>query len=235
MDDRVLIEACGLTRVFPRRRGPPVRAVDGVDIRIRRGEFVVVIGRSGCGKSTLLGLLGGLDRPTSGLVRLFDRDLGTVRDGELARLRREHVGFVFQDFHLLPAYTALENVEMALAPAPLSVSERRDRAEFLLRRFEILHRQDHLAGELSLGEQQRVAVARALANRPGLLLADEPTGGVDAVTAREMVDILVGLHREEGLTLVVVTHGSFPVEAAGRVLGMKEGRLVSREEADLRS
>lgn len=177
MDNRVLIEARGLTRVFPRRRGPPVRAVDGVEFQVRQGEFVLVVGRSGSGKSTLLGLLGGLDRPTSGSVSLFGRDCGTAREGELTRLRREHVGFVFQDFHLLTAYTALENVELALAPVPMTASERRDRAVSLLSRFGVLHRADHMAGELSLGEQQRVAVARALANRPVLLLADEPTGG----------------------------------------------------------
>lgn len=119
MEDRLLIDAQGLTRIFPRRSGPPVRAADDVDLQVRQGEFIVVVGRSGCGKSTLLGLLGGLDPPTPGTVSLLGRDLAAAREGELARLRREHVGFVFQDSHLRPACTALENVELALVPAPV--------------------------------------------------------------------------------------------------------------------
>ena len=210
-----------------------MKAVAGVSLQVRKGEFVVIAGRSGSGKSTLLGLLGGLDRSTEGSVRLRGRAFETLSDGELARLRRENVGFVFQDFNLLPAFTAFENIEMALAPVPLAAEEKRERVEVLLRRFDMLPRAGHRPAELSLGEQQRVAVARALVNRPVVIFADEPTGGVDSVTGKEIVETLTGLNRREGVTLLVATHGGFPLEGANRVLGMKEGVLVSREAAGL--
>jgi len=233
MEDSAVVECQGLTKVFRRRTGAALKAVDNVDLQVGAGEFVLIVGRSGSGKSTLLGLLGGLDRPTAGSVRLRGKALEATPDRELARTRRENVGFVFQDFNLLPAYTALENVEIALAPLALPRQEQRGRAEALLRRFGVLDRAEHLPAELSLGEQQRVAVARALANRPLLILADEPTGGVDALTGREVVDKLSELNHEEGVTAVVATHGVFPQEAASRVLYMRDGALVSRDAAGL--
>ncbi|NQT87765.1 ABC transporter ATP-binding protein [bacterium] len=233
MENDTVVECQGLTKVYHRRNGAPVKAVDNVDLQVTTGEFVVIVGRSGSGKSTLLSLLGGLDRPTSGSVRLRGNALDATPDRELTRIRRENVGFVFQDFNLLPAYTALQNVEVALAPACLSKQERRERVEALLGRFDVLRRSAHLPAELSLGEQQRVAVARALANRPPLILADEPTGGVDPVTGKEVVDKLIELNRQDGVAVVVTTHGVFPLDAASRVLFMKDGAFVSREAAGL--
>ncbi len=231
MDDNVVVECHGLAKAYPRRNGAPVNAVDGVDLEVRKGEFLVIVGRSGSGKSTLLGLLGGLDRPTSGSVRLRGKALETTSDRDLARIRMENVGFVFQDFNLLAAYTAFENVEMALAPTALSREQKRERVDALLRRFGVLHRAGHLPAELSLGEQQRVAVARALANGPALVLADEPTGGVDPITGQDMVEKFAELNRQDGVTLVVTTHGTFPLGVASRVVFMKDGVLVSREAA----
>jgi putative ABC transport system ATP-binding protein len=233
MEHDSVVECQGLTKVYRRRNGAPVKAVDNVDLEVKAGEFVVIAGRSGSGKSTLLSLLGGLDRPTAGSARLRGKAIEATSDRELAALRRESVGFIFQDFNLLPAYTAFENVEVALAAAPLSKQEKRERVEALLERFDVLRRAAHLPAELSLGEQQRVAVARALANRPLLILADEPTGGVDAVTGKEIVDKLVELNREDGVAIVVTTHGTFPLDAARRVLYMKDGALVPREAAGL--
>jgi len=229
MENNVVVECHGLSKVYPRRNGAPVKAVDNVDLQVRQGEFVLIVGRSGSGKSTLLSLLGGLDRPTSGSVSLRGKALEATSDRELARIRMENVGFIFQDFNLLPAYTAFENIEIALAPTPLSRQQRRERVEALLRRFDILQRAGHLPAELSLGEQQRVAVARALANNPMLILADEPTGGVDPVTGKEVIEKFAELNRRDGVTVVVTTHGTFPQEAASRVLFMKAGALVSRE------
>jgi putative ABC transport system ATP-binding protein len=233
MEDNPVVECRDITKVYSRRNGAPVRAVDGITLRVEKGEFVAIVGRSGSGKSTLLSLLGGLDKPTSGSVSLGGRAIATTSDRDLAALRRENVGFVFQDFNLLPAYTAFENVEAALAPLPLLEQEKRERVKTLLERFGVLSRSAHLPAELSLGEQQRVAVARALANRPRLILADEPTGGVDAFTGREVVDKLLELNRQDDVAIVVTTHGAFPLDAARRVLFMKDGALVSREAAGL--
>lgn len=200
-----------------------MRAVDGLSLRVQRGEFIAIMGRSGSGKSTLLNLLGGLDRPTSGSVRLRGKGLGATSDGKLARTRMENLGFVFQDFTLLPAYTALENVEVARAPLSLPGQEKRELAEALLRRFGVIDRAGRLPAELSLGEQQRVAVARALANRPLLILGDELTGGVGLATGKEIMDKLLELNRQDGVTVVVTTHGTFPQDAASRVLFMRDG------------
>ncbi len=233
MEDDVVVECQGLTKVYRRRDGTELKALDNVDLQVKAGEFVIIAGRSGSGKSTLLSLLGGLDRPTSGSVRLRGKAIEATPDRELARIRMESVGFVFQDFNLLPAYTALENVEVALAPVALAQEEKRQRAEALLRRLGVLDRAGHLPAELSLGEQQRVAVARALANRPRLILADEPTGGVDAPTGREVVDKLVELNHQDRVAVVVATHGAFPLDVANRVVFMRDGAFVPREAAGL--
>jgi putative ABC transport system ATP-binding protein len=210
------------------RRGPQtIRAVDGVDLSIAPGEFVVVAGPSGSGKSTLLQLLGGLDRPTSGQVFFKGQELGKLADRRLARLRLRAFGFVFQDFNLIPTLTAQENVEAALAPAGMSARKRRERARALLERVGLADRTAHLPAELSGGEEQRVAIARALANDPQVILADEPTGNLDSTTGEQIVDLLAGLARENGQTVVLVTHDRDIAARAPRVIRMRDGAVVS--------
>ena len=202
-----------------------VHAVRGVSLDIADGEYLAIVGPSGCGKSTLLNLLGGIDRPTSGTVAIRDRRLDAMRDAELTRFRLQHLGFVFQRFYLMPALTARENVELPLAEARVSPSERRERAQSLLEYVGLGGRLRHRPAQLSGGEQQRVAIARALANKPALLLADEPTGELDAATGAEMIALL-GRLNTDGTTIVVVTHDEDLARAARRVVHMRDGVVV---------
>jgi len=211
--------------------GIAVRALDGIDLEIGAGEFVVVAGPSGSGKSTLLQLLGALDRPTGGRVMFEGVDLARAREGELAELRLRTVGFVFQQFNLIPTLTAAENVEIALAPRRLSGGERRERTAELLGRVGLGERADHLPSQLSGGEQQRVAIARALANQPRVLLADEPTGNLDSATGDAILALLYRLWEEEGLTVVLITHDAAIARTAPRLLRLADGRPLERATA----
>ena len=212
-----------------KRYGNTVTAVDSVDLAIEQGEFVVVAGPSGSGKTTLLQLLGALDRPTSGRVLFEDRSLAELSDGELADLRRDRIGFVFQQFNLIPTLTAHENVEAAMAPVRGSGArrERRARAHELLDRVGLGSRVSHLPSELSGGEQQRVAIARALANGPDVLLADEPTGNLDSTTGDEIVGVLRELW-SDGLSVVLITHDLDVAATAPRVIRMQDGALLTQ-------
>jgi putative ABC transport system ATP-binding protein len=204
-----------------------VMALRGVDLRIEPGEFVAVAGPSGSGKSTLLQLLGALDRPTDGVLLYETRELLRLGDRELARLRLDAFGFVFQQFNLIPTLTAQENVEVALAPCGDGTARRRSRARWLLDEVGLAARRDHLPGQLSGGEQQRVAIARALANEPRVLLADEPTGNLDSGTGEEVLRLLRRLSDEHGQTVVLVTHDAAIAARAARLLRMSDGRVVS--------
>jgi len=206
-----------------------VTAIDDLDLAIERGEFVVVAGPSGSGKTTLLQLLGALDRPTRGEVRFEDRDLARLGDGELARLRRERLGFVFQQFNLIPTLTAAQNVEAALAPSGLRSAERHGRAAALLERVGLGGRTRHLPSQLSGGEQQRVAIARALANEPDVVLADEPTGNLDTAIGDEIVSLLRGLNEVDGLSVVLITHDPAIAGSAPRVVRLRDGRTADAE------
>ncbi len=211
-----------------------VTAVDGVDLTIDEGEFVVVAGPSGSGKTTLLQLLGALDRPTGGEILFEGQDLQRKSDSQLADLRRETLGFIFQQFNLIPTLTARENVELAMAPAGLKKQRRRERATELLSRVRLDHRLDNLPSQLSGGEQQRGAIARALANQPRVLLADEPTGNLDSSTGQDVMAILETLSREEGLSVVLITHDPSIAAAAGRVVRIRDGRVLAPDdEAEL--
>ena len=201
-----------------------VRALAGVDLEIREGEFVTIQGPTGGGKSTLLQMLGALDRPTSGVVKLGEVDLAKASNATLGHVRATEVGFVFQGFNLIPTLTAHENVDMGLEPLGLSSAERGSRVTEALAQVGLAERADHLPGELSGGQQQRVAIARAIAKRPRVLLADEPTGNLDEHMRDEILELLEGLNRD-GLTLIVVTHDSAVARRAHRRLRLEEGSV----------
>ena len=223
-----LLRAHGVRKDY-RLEGEPVHALRGVNLSIDRGEYLAIAGPSGCGKSTLLHILGGIDMPSAGAVELDGVDLSELTDRELTRLRLTRVGFIFQRFHLLPVLTAGENVELPMAEAGLAASARRARARELLEYVGLAHREHHRATQLSGGEMQRVAIARALANQPPLVLADEPTGELDVVTGRQILDLFQKLHTD-GTTLVVVTHDDRLAAEAGRVAHMLDGQIVNGVE-----
>jgi len=204
--------------------GAAVHALRGASLDVQAGEYVAIAGPSGSGKSTLLQLIGGIDTPSSGSVELLGTRLDALSDRELTRLRLTRMGFVFQRFHLLPVLTARENVELPMAEAGMGRRERRDRALELLAYVSLEHRASHRATQLSGGEMQRVAIARALANQPALLLADEPTGELDAATGTEILSLFRRLN-QDGTTLVVVTHDEQLAAEAGRVIHMLDGRI----------
>jgi putative ABC transport system ATP-binding protein len=220
----LVIDAAGITKRYP-YAGSAVHALRGVELRVRRGEWVAIVGPSGCGKSTLLNVLAGIDPPTEGEVTLLGRPLGPLPERERARIRLLSAGFVFQRFHLLPVLSAMENVELPMAEAGVGGAERRERARELLSYVGLAHRLGHRPPQLSGGEQQRVAIARALANRPALLFADEPTGELDRRTGEEILELFGRLHAD-GATLVTVTHDARVAEAAQRVVEMADGRVV---------
>ena len=220
----IVVRTVDLTRRFE-MGDAHVDALRGVDLSIARGEFVALVGPSGSGKSTVLNLIGGLDRPTGGQVWINGTELSSSDERTLTRHRRQHVGFVFQSFNLLPRLTAEENVALPLMFGDVPERERQARARALLERVSLGQRLRHRPTELSGGEQQRVAIARALVGRPALLLADEPTGNLDTTTGAEIMALLKKLNQEEGLTLVVVTHDPEVATFADRVVTLRDGRV----------
>jgi lipoprotein-releasing system ATP-binding protein len=220
-----MLEATGVVKVFRGGDGAEVRVLEGVDLAVARGEMIAIIGASGAGKSTLLHVLGALERPTAGDVRLNGERVTDLPDEALAELRNRSVGVVFQFHHLLKEFSALENVMMPLRIAGRSSDEARDRAASLLSRVGLGQRLRHRPAEMSGGEQQRTAVARALAMRPPLLLADEPSGNLDHHNAEGLHDLFAELAQEMALGLVVVTHNRSLAARAGRVLLLEDGKL----------
>jgi len=220
-----IVEATALTRVY--RTGPAeVRAVDGIDLSVRRGEFLALVGISGSGKSTLLHLIGGLDTPTSGSIQVEGRELKSLRSYDRACYRRTSVGFVFQSFHLVPSMTAESNIALALTFQGTYGPERKWRTSEALKRVGLSNRADHRPGQLSGGEQQRVAVARAIVHEPPLLLADEPTGNLDRRNAAEVMNLLREINREHGTTVILVTHDEETASRiANRVVRLRDGRI----------
>jgi putative ABC transport system ATP-binding protein len=222
----VIYEVRNVSKWFT--KGPTiVRAVDGVSLEIEAGEFVALEGPSGSGKTTLLQLLGALDRPSEGVVAFEGRDLAKLRDNDLAHLRLSAFGFVFQQFNLIPTLSALQNVEVGLAPAGVRGDELRERSTALLAEVGLAARAEHLPAQLSGGEQQRVAIARALATGPRVILADEPTGNLDSATGADVIDLLAGLAAKHGATVVVATHDADLAARAPKRLAMRDGRILS--------
>jgi putative ABC transport system ATP-binding protein len=222
-----VIETSEVTRVY-QMGANQVTALDHVTMGVDEGEFVAIQGTSGSGKSTLLNLLGGLDKPTSGEVLFDSKPLGPLTKKQMARYRRFSVGMIFQNFNLITTMTAAENVKLALAFGGMRGAERRQRASELLERVGLSGRTEHRPAELSGGEQQRVAIARALANRPRVLLADEPTGNLDSTRARELLGLLREMTDRDRLTVLLVTHDhELASSFANRIIMMKDGKVVS--------
>lgn len=202
-----------------------VSALRGVSLKLLQGEFMVIMGPSGSGKTTLLNIIGTLDKPSSGRALVDGADISKMNDGQLTKLRRQKIGFVFQFHNLIPVLTALENVELPLITAGVKRQLSRERAIELLHRVGLQERTDHLPDELSGGEQQRVAIARALANHPRIVLADEPTGDLDTQTGSEVVQLMHSMAKREGSSVVVVTHDPVIAGKADRLLEMRDGRI----------
>jgi putative ABC transport system ATP-binding protein len=221
-----IIEARNVTREY-RMSAETVRALSDVSVSIASGEFVAIIGTSGSGKSTLLNLFGGLDRPTTGEILFDGKSLAPLSAWEMSRYRLRSVGMIFQSFNLIPTMTARENVSLALAFAGLSKTPRRERSLQLLDRVGLSQRADHRPSELSGGEQQRVSIARAIANQPQVLLADEPTGNLDSNRAAEIIDLLDEMREQDGKTIILVTHDQeLAKRHAARVIRLKDGAVI---------
>ncbi|MFB0534952.1 MAG: ABC transporter ATP-binding protein [Anaerolineae bacterium] len=222
MNNNIVVETRNLTKVFG--DGGEVRALDGVNLIVRPGELLSVMGPSGSGKSTLLHLIGALDRPTEGQILIRGQDLATVKD--LDRFRNEEVGFVFQLHNLIPTLNALENVEIPLYEQPLSEKKRRQKAAELLGLVGLGDRLDHLPSQLSGGQRQKVAIARALVNDPAIVLADEPTGNLDSQSGQDVMALLRELNERQGATIIVVTHDPAVARTTKRIITLHDGRIA---------
>ena len=220
---QAVFEATGLTKTFDEGA---VQALRGVDFHAKEGEFIAITGPSGCGKSTLLQMLGALDRPTSGSLRYRGKSLPELPDQSAYRARE--IGMIFQAFHLLPTFTALENVQIPMFETDLPATQRKTRARHLLKSVGLGHRMDHFPAKLSGGERQRVAIARSLANTPSVLLADEPTGNLDSENTGMIMDLIDQLQREKSVTLILVTHDPSVAGHASRIIAMKDGRITEQ-------
>jgi putative ABC transport system ATP-binding protein len=224
----------GVTKDYQKGRAT-VHALQGVDLVIEDGEWLAIQGPTGHGKTTLLQMLGGLDRPTSGIVDFNGQDLAQMRESQVTKVRATSIGFIFQTFNLIPTLSAQENVETALVPLGVSAGERRERAMKALTDVGLSDRAKHLPSELSGGQQQRVAIARALVKEPRVLLADEPTGNLDEDTRDELISLLERLWRDRGLTMVLVTHDSSIARRAQRLAVMQNGKLSIRQDVRRRA
>lgn len=225
MTDGPLIEVVDLVKIYPNAVDAPP-ALDGVSLRVGRGEFVAVMGPSGSGKSTFMNIVGCLDAPSRGQFRLAGQDVEALDHNQLADLRNRTLGFVFQGFNLLPRLSALENVMLPLVYAGVARAERRERAQRMLAATGLGTLGDRRPSQLSGGQQQRVAIARALVNGPLLLLADEPTGNLDTQTSREVMEVFTRLNREQGITVLLVTHEPDIAQYARRLIKFRDGRVV---------
>jgi ABC-type lipoprotein export system ATPase subunit len=229
--NNILIEAKDLEKTYFRKKRSPIKVLNGINLDVFRGEFLAIIGRSGSGKTTLLNLIGALDLPTSGEIKFESKTLSSFSNRDLAILRREKIGFIFQTFNLLPSLTVVENIESALIHSNMITDHRREKIVALLDLLELSELSDRLPLELSVGQQQRVAIARAIVKDPVLILADEPTGEMDPITGKEILERLINLNRKWKITLIIASHAMLMHSAADRTLFFKAGRFVSQKEA----
>jgi len=221
-----LIELRGIEKTYD-GAGVPVRALGGIDLRITRGEFTAVVGPSGSGKTTLLNIIGGLDEPTRGTVRIDGIDIASLKPDDLIEFRLRHIGFVFQSYNLIPVLSAQENVEFIMLLQGVPKGERTARAGVVLGEVGLGERRDSTPARLSGGQQQRVAVARAIASRPSFVLADEPTANLDSASAEGLLDVMAGLNRDSTVTFVFSTHDPRVMNRAGRIITLEDGRVKS--------
>jgi putative ABC transport system ATP-binding protein len=221
----MIIETDGLKKIY-RTDVVETTAVDGVNFTLSEGEFVSIMGPSGCGKSTLLHILGLIDSPSDGVYRFLGEDVAKYPEARRAKIRKAHIGFVFQSFNLIDELTVYENVELPLVYGNVPHAERKPRVEAVLERMDISHRRGHFPAQLSGGQQQRVAVARALVNKPNLILADEPTGNLDSEHGDEVMKLLLKLNAE-GTTILMVTHSAANAAFSSRIVSLLDGRVVS--------
>lgn len=222
-----IITLNGISKVY-RTKEIETTALENVNLKVEKGEFISIMGPSGCGKSTLLNIIGLLDKPTTGNVELLGKDCSKMNDTELAHFRNLNVGFVFQSFHLIQSLNVAANVELPLVyRSGMSAHERKERVEEVLKRLEMLHRIKHLPSQLSGGQCQRVAIARAIIGAPDIILADEPTGNLDSKMGAEVMNILHQLNKEDGTTIVMVTHNEAQARETDRIVRFFDGRIIS--------
>ena len=221
-----VISLNGIVKRFYIGKPNELEILHGINLEVERGEFVSIVGESGSGKSTLMNIIGALDRPTEGEYRLQGKNIGEAKDRELSSIRNEEIGFVFQTYNLIPRTTALENVELPMLYGTMKKTERRERARELLELVGMKERMLHRPEELSGGQKQRTAIARAMANDPSIILADEPTGALDSETSRRIMDIFHRLHREQGKTIVLITHSGELAQETDRVIRISDGRIL---------
>ena len=224
----VVIETKELEKIYNPKK-IPVHALRGVDMQIEKGEFTAIVGPSGSGKTTLLNLIGGLDTPTGGTVKISGKDISELSDSQMIKFRKNHIGFVFQSYNLIPVLTARENVEFIMMLQKESKSERLKVADDLLDAVGLQDKKDKRPGELSGGQQQRVAVARALASKPEFILADEPTANLDSQSTSDLLDMMATLNKEEGMTFVFSTHDQRVIDRARRVITLIDGKIAKDE------
>ena len=222
-----VISLNGIVKRFYIGKPNELEILHGINLEVERGEFVSIVGESGSGKSTLMNIIGALDRPTEGEYRLQGKNIGEAKDRELSSIRNQEIGFVFQTYNLIPRTTALENVELPMLYGKMKKTERRERARELLELVGMKERMLHKPEELSGGQKQRTAIARAMANDPSIILADEPTGALDSETSRRIMDIFHRLHREQGKTIVLITHSTELAQETGRVVNISDGRILA--------
>jgi putative ABC transport system ATP-binding protein len=225
-----VVEVEGVTRVYEEKGATPTRALDGVSLKVEKGEFMALAGPSGSGKTTLLNIIGGLDLPTGGTVRIDGQDLTGLKRGALADLRRDRIGFVFQAYNLVPVLTASENAEYVMELKGVDAKQRRARIEELFKRMGLDGFMDTRPLKMSGGQQQRVAVARAIASEPAVVLADEPTANLDQKTGAALMDLMHELNHERGITFVFSTHDPMVLDRADRVVRLVDGKVVSDEK-----
>lgn len=222
-----VISLNGIVKRFYIGKPNELEILHGINLEVERGEFVSIVGESGSGKSTLMNIIGALDRPTEGEYRLQGKNIGEAKDRELSSIRNQEIGFVFQTYNLIPRTTALENVELPMLYGKMKKTERRERARELLELVGMKERMLHKPEELSGGQKQRTAIARAMANDPSIILADEPTGALDSETSCRIIDIFHRLHREQGKTIVLITHSTELAQETDRVVKISDGRILA--------